>query len=302
MAFNGNREPQREGATAEPLPILDPPPLPELTIQYADFARWQRQQFRNQDIQPEFSYWEQKLAGAPPLLDLPTDRPRPSIQRFRGGRHYFSLSHALTQGLQTLGRQEGATLFMTLLAAFDTLLWRYSGQEDVVIGTPYANRDEAEVQGLVGMFINTLVLRTDLSGNPPFRELLRRVRGTATELFSHASLPFEKLVEHLQPSRDLSYNPIFQVMFTLESEAPQAIELPGLTVSSFPLDSGMSKFDLTLDMVNGREGLGGWLDYNADLFNAATIARMAGHVRNPARRDRRRAGQRDRGAASPHRC
>ena len=193
----------------------NPSPLSELPIQYADFAVWQRQWLQGEVLEDQLSYWKKQLAGAPALLQLPTDRPRPAVQSYRGAVQSIELSQELTQGLQALSARQGVTLFMTLLAVFQTLLYRYTGQNDIVVGSPIANRNRAEIEGLIGFFVNTLVLRTDLSGNPTFKELLTRVRETALGAYTHQDLPFEKLVEELHPQRSLSRSPLVQVLFNL---------------------------------------------------------------------------------------
>jgi len=190
-----------------------PSPLAPLPIQYADFAIWQRQWLQGDVLQTQLSYWQQQLADAPALLSLPTERPRPSVQTFAGLHQEFTLSVELTGRLTKLSQQQGVTLFMTLLAAFDTLLYRYTGQSDILVGSPIANRNRSEIEGLIGFFVNTLVMRTNLAGNPTFSELLGRVREIALGAYAHQDLPFEILVEALQPERDLSHTPLFQVMF-----------------------------------------------------------------------------------------
>jgi amino acid adenylation domain-containing protein len=255
-----------------------PSPLPELPIQYADFAAWQRQWLQGEALEAQLSYWRQHLRGAPPVLELPIDHPRPPVQTFRGASYSFQLSQEECVALKTLSQQEGSTLFMTLLAAFKVLLYRYTGSEDIVVGSPIANRDRAEIEELIGFFVNTLVLRTDLSGNPTFQELLSRVREVALGAYAHQDLPFERLVEELQPQRSLSYNPLFQVMFVLQNAPKSEIELSGLTLSSFEIDRGTAMFDLTLYMEETDAGLIGTFEYNTDLFEAATITRMAGHL------------------------
>ncbi|QLE40077.1 amino acid adenylation domain-containing protein [Nostoc sp. C052] len=254
-----------------------PSPLAPLPIQYADFAIWQRNWLQGDVLQTQLSYWQQQLADAPALLSLRTDRPRPAVQTFAGAHQKFALSIELTQKLTKLSQEQGVTLFMTLLGAYDTLLYRYTEQSDILVGTPIANRNNSEIEGLIGFFVNTLVLRTDLSGNPSFSELLTRVRETALGAYSHQDLPFEMLVEALQPERDLSYTPLFQVMFVLENAPISQLELTGLNVSPLKLESTTAKFDLTLAMENTATGLVGVWQYNTDLFDAGTIARMAGH-------------------------
>jgi amino acid adenylation domain-containing protein len=252
-------------------------PLPDLPIQYADYAVWQREHFQGAVLETLLSYWKQQLDGTPAVLELPTDRPRPAAQTFRGAQQNLVLPLALSESLKELSLRERATLFMTLLAAFKVLLYRYSRQDDIVVGSPIAGRNRAEVEGLIGFFVNTLVLRTDLSGNPSFRELLKRVRNVAMEAYAHQDLPFEKLVKELQPERDLSRNPLFQVMFQLQNAPRQILELPGLTVSPLEFQSGSTRFDLEVRFWDGPAGIISSFMYNTDLFEQSTIARMQGH-------------------------
>jgi amino acid adenylation domain-containing protein len=253
-----------------------PSPLTDLPLQYADFAAWQRAWMQGQVLAEHLAYWRTQLAGAPALLELPTDHPRPAVQRYHGASHTFTLPQPLTQALKRLSRQEGATLFMTLLAAFQALLARYSGQQDIVVGSPIANRTRSELEGLIGCFVNTLVLRTDLSGNPSFRQLLRRVREVALGAYAHQDLPFEKLVEDLQPERSLDHTPLFQVLFDLH-HSPAPLELLGLSVSPLLIESGLTPFDLALILEEGPQALVGRLAYRTDLFEGTTIQRLAGH-------------------------
>ncbi|BDI19712.1 hypothetical protein ANSO36C_55140 [Nostoc cf. commune SO-36] len=253
-------------------------PLPPLPIQYVDFAAWQRQWLQGEVLETQMAYWRKQLADAPKVLELPTDYPRPAIQTFRGATYSFNLSHQLSLALNKLSQQQGSTLFMTLLAAFQSLLYRYTGSEDIAIGSPIANRNRAEIEGLIGVFINTLVLRTNLAGNPTFAELLKRVREVALGAYAHQDLPFELLVEELQPQRDLSHTPLFQVMFVLQNAPMSALELPNLTLTILESDSGTAQFDLSLDMTETESGLIGSLEYNTDLFQESTIRRMAGHL------------------------
>ncbi|MBA2448198.1 MAG: amino acid adenylation domain-containing protein [Chloroflexi bacterium] len=255
-----------------------PSPLPEPAIQYADFAVWQRERLRGEALEAQLAYWKRQLAGLPEL-DLPAARPRPPVQSFRGDRHSLLLPEALSEALKALSRREGATLFMTLLAAFQTLLARYTGQDDVVVGSPIAGRNRVEIEPLIGFFVNTLVLRTDLSGDPTFRELLARVRNVALGAYGHQELPFEQLVEALQPERDLSRNPLFQVTFVLQNTPSRPLQLRSLAVRPMVVDGAMEKFDLTLSMRETEQGLEGSLRYSTDLFDGPTIARMAGHLR-----------------------
>ncbi|WP_218776813.1 non-ribosomal peptide synthetase, partial [Nostoc sp. T09] len=255
-----------------------PNPLVELPIQYADYAVWQRQWLEAEVEQIQLNYWQQQLAAAPPVLELPTDRPRPPVQTCQGAGQSFTLSQDLSQALQTLSRQEGATLFMTLLAAFQTLLYRYSRQEDILVGSAIASRNHQEIEGLIGFFVNTLVMRTDMSGNPSFRELLQQVRQVASSAYTHQDLPFEKLVEQLQIEHSLSYHPLFQVMFILQNTPSQDLHLPGLSVVPQEIDTDKAAFDLTLEMLETPTGIKGKIQYNTDLFDAATIARMIEHL------------------------
>src|SRR5262249_17747048 len=207
----------------------------------------------------------------------PADRPRPAVQSFRGAKHSFGLPQPLIQALTALSRREGVTLFMTLLAAFKTLLYRYTGQDDLVIGTPIANRNRPEIERLIGFFVNTLLLRTALAGDPTFRELLGRVRQVCLEAYAHQDVPFEKLVEELQPRRDLSHHPLCQVMLVLQNAPLPVVELPSLTLTPLEVSNSTALFDLTLTLVDTQQGLQGAVDYNTDLFTAATIERMVGH-------------------------
>ncbi len=253
-----------------------PSPLPELPIQYADFALWQRQWLLGEVLKSQIAYWQQQLAGIS-LLQLPIDHPRPKSQTFRGATESFSLSAKLTEALKALSLQEGVTLFMTLLTAFKTLLYRYSGQEDIAVGSPIANRNQTETENLIGFFVNTIVLRTDVSGNPSFRELLHRVRECTLSAYAHQDLPFEYLVEKLQPERNLNHNPIFQVMFAFQNAATEELKLPGLNISFLNFDRQAATFDLSVSMQDGESGVQGTFEYNTDLFNADTIRRMIEH-------------------------
>ncbi len=255
------------------------PALPALPIQYADFACWQRRILQGERLDSLFAYWQKQLADAPAQLSLPADRPRPAQSSYRGGRCGVWLDAALTARLRTLGQTGGATLFMTLLAAFGVLLSRYSGQSDLVIGTPIANRTRSELEGLIGFFVNTLALRLDLSGDPSFTKLLERVRTVATEAYAHQDMPFEMLVARLAPARHLSQAPLFQVMFALQnvSSQDQQEETATAPVSRKPHESGTAKFDLLLSLVDDGRQVTGYFEYSADLFDAETINRMARH-------------------------
>jgi amino acid adenylation domain-containing protein len=258
-------------ATGKPLRL---PPLP---IQYADFAAWQRQWLQDETLETQLAYWRKQLAGAPDLLELPADHPRPAVQTFRGARLSFVLSEELTDALKALSRREGITLFMILLAAFNVLLYRYTGQTDIVVGSPIANRNRSELEGLIGFFVNTLVFRTNLAENPSFEELLRRIRKVALEAYAHQDLPFERLVEELHPERKLSHNPLFQVMFSLENDPTPTIDLPGLRLQRIQVGNETAKFDLGLSVGETGQGLTGSLEYSTDLFEPATMSRMVGH-------------------------
>jgi amino acid adenylation domain-containing protein/non-ribosomal peptide synthase protein (TIGR01720 family) len=254
------------------------PVLPELPVQYADFAAWQQQWLQGEDCRKQLSYWKEQLARPLTVLELPTDSPRPPVSSFRGDKEWLSFPPGLTRRLKELSQQRGATLFMTLLAAFSTLLHRYTGQETVVVGTPVANRNRKETEGLIGCFVNTLVLRTDFSGDPSFEELLRRVRHTALGAYANQDLPFEKLVEELQPERDLSRNPLCDVFFVFQNTPMPSLELAGLGLAPMQVDNATAKLDLTLSLSEEPDGLTGYLEYSTDLFRAATIKRMAGHL------------------------
>lgn len=249
--------------------------LPELTIQYVDFAAWQREWLQGEVLDKQVSYWKEKLAGAPSLLELPADRPRPPVQSFHGARQPVVIPQELTESLRELGESQNATLFMTLLAAFEVLLFRHTGQDDIVVGVPITGRNNPELANLIGFFINSLPVRTDLSGNPTFRELLGRVREAALGAYEHQDLPFEKLVDVSQPERDTSYSPLFQVMCHLDNTGAPALALSGLRLTPLDADTGTSKFDLTLDLAESSTELKGWLEYSTELFDDVTIQRLS---------------------------
>ncbi|MBW4569859.1 MAG: amino acid adenylation domain-containing protein [Tolypothrix carrinoi HA7290-LM1] len=251
-------------------------PLPELPIQYADFAEWQREWLQGEVLQTQLRYWRHQLDKIS-VLNLRTDRLRPAVPTYKGAKQFIQLPPYLTQALETLSHQEGVTLFMTLLAAFQTLLYRYTQQKDIAIGSPIANRSRSEVEGLIGFFVNTLVLRTDFSGNPTFQELLNRVRQVTLGAYAYQDLPFEKLVEELHQERDLSRHPLFQVVFSLQNTPIVALELPGLTLSQFEFDSKTAKLDLEFHLWQDLESLKGQVVYSTDLFDDSTITRMLGH-------------------------
>ena len=246
-----------------------PSPLSDLPIQYADFAVWQRKWLQGEVLEAQLSYWKKQLERAPGVLNLPTDRPRPAVQSFRGARQSLELSKELTEELKALSRKEGVTLFMTLLAAFQTLLYRYTAQDDIVVGSPIANRNRTEIEGLIGFFVNTLVLRTNLGGNPTFHELLGRVREVALGAYAHQDLPFEKLVEELHPERSLNHTPLFQVLFNMVNQEDSKPDLLGLTTERFSSSDAESKFDLTLYAREEKEEIHFTLVYNTDLFSQA---------------------------------
>lgn len=251
-----------------------PAQLPGLPIQYADFGVWQQQWLQGEVLDTQLAYWKRQLDGAKTVLELPTDKPR-TLQTSRGAKHCFALSPTLSQSLKSLSQQAGVTLFMTLLAGFNALLYRYTGQEDILVGSPIANRNRSEIEGLIGFFVNTLVLRTALSNNPSFTELLQQVREVALGAYTHQDLPFEKLVAQLQLERNLSHAPLFQVWFVLQNAPVSSLELSGLKLSFLETESGTVRHDLKLDLTETAEGIKGFFEYKADLFNATTIARMA---------------------------
>lgn len=259
-------------------------PLVDLPLQYFDYSNWQRKWLQGEELERQLAYWKIQLANQPRLLQLPTDHPRPAVQSSRGATVNFTISSGLKEQLEKLSRLEGATLFMILLAAYQVLLSRYSGQSDISVGTAIANRNRADIESLIGFFVNTLVMRVDLSGNPNSKEIIKRVRETALGAYTHQDLPFEMLVEILQPARDMSHTPLFQVAFSLQN-APSgdALEVlsstakSGLVFKPLAVTSGTAKFDLTMSMTDSKDGLLGALEYNLDLFNHETIEKMVGH-------------------------
>lgn len=280
-------------AVYEAISSASPSPLPPLPIQYADFAYWQRQWLQQagkdgcSPLQTQLNYWRQQLDGIS-FLNLPTDRMRSANQTYKGATQFLQLSESLSEALEALSQREGVTLFMTLLAAFQILLCRYTQQEDITVGTPIANRNRSEIEPLIGFFVNSLVLRTNLSGNPTFLEVLSRVREVTLSAYAHQDLPFEKLVEELHPERNLSQNPLFQVVFALQNAPMTALELQGLTLSPLQfVDTGATRFDLEFHLwerpknnglgINSTDGISGFVVYSTDLFEQATIQRMLGH-------------------------
>ncbi|HST62605.1 MAG TPA: condensation domain-containing protein, partial [Longimicrobium sp.] len=252
-------------------------PLPELGVQYGDYVVWQREQVEGEVLDRQLAYWRERLAGAPELLELPTDHPRPAARSFGGGNERLHLPPEALERLRALGREEGATLYMVALSAFQALLSRYSGSEDVVVGSPIAGRGRSEVEGLIGFFVNTLVLRTDLGGDPSFRELLGRVREVTLGAYEHQELPFERLVAELRPERSLSHAPLFQVAFTLGNARDSGGGLAGLRVQGLGTVARFAKYDLSMGLVAGSDGLLASLTYSTDLWEAATMQRFAGH-------------------------
>ncbi|HYG09797.1 MAG TPA: condensation domain-containing protein, partial [Pyrinomonadaceae bacterium] len=255
-------------------------PLEELEVQYADYAVWQREWLQGEVLEEQLGYWRKQLGGELGVLELPTDRPRPAVQSYRGMHESLMLSPELSRSLRELCRREGVTLYMAMLGAFASLLHQYTGQTDIVVGTPIAGRNRAEVEGLIGFFVNTLVLRTEMSGEPNFREVLRRVREVALGAYAHQDVPFEKLVEELQPDRDLSRHPLFQVMLEIQNEGENLLELPALSMESVEVDDATAKFDLTLLVGESENGLSLRFEYSVDLFEAETIKRMGRHFEN----------------------
>ena len=251
--------------------------LPELPIQYADYALWQREWLKGNVLETQLNYWQQQLKDAPPLLELPYDRPRPSVQTFRGATEAFQFDKELTEQLHNLSQRSGCTLFMTLLAAWSSLLYRYSGQSDILVGSPIANRNRPEIEPLIGFFVNTLVMRTQFQENQSFADVLNSVRRTALDAYANQDIPFEQLVSELQPKRSLSYNPLFQVMFVLQNAKMEPIEFPGVTSHQLERENTVAKFDLTLFVEETESGLIGSWKYNSDLFAPSTIRRWIGH-------------------------
>jgi len=250
--------------------------LPELPVQYADYAIWQREYLQGEVLNRQLFYWKKQLDNTP-ILELPLDRPRPATQTYRGSRQSLTFSQNVSDGLKALSRDQGATLFMTLLAGFKVLLHRYTAQDDIVVGSPIAGRTRQELEGLIGFFVNSLVLRTDLSGDPTFKELLGRVRKVAVGAYAHQDLPFEKLVEELQPERSAALSPFFQVVFAVRNDPRHTSKLTGLTMTPFEISGGTSKSDLYLSIMDDHDNLRARCEYKTDLFNAATIDRFLRH-------------------------
>src|SRR5215213_8176246 len=252
-------------------------PLPALPIQYADYAVWQREQLTNEFLAEQLDYWREQLSGAPAVLELPTDHVRPAVKSYRGARERVELSVDLTAAVKALSREQGVTLFMVLLAAFKVLLWRYAGQADVVVGTPIANRRQSEIEGLIGFFVNTLALRTNISGNESFTDLLKRVREVCLGAYQHQDVPFEMVVEEMAVERALNHTPLFQVMFVLQNTPGSELLLGDVEISLLEVESRTAKFDLTLALREDEGRLCGQVEYAVDLFEGASIKRLVGH-------------------------
>jgi amino acid adenylation domain-containing protein len=260
-----------QAATGEPIQEQ------ELELQYADYAQWQREWLEQQQCEQQLSYWMDHLQSAPPLLELPTDRPRPPVQSFRGSKFFFAISDEIRNKLIAESRRHAVTPYMLLLAAFQTLLYRYSHKEDFVVGTEIANRNRTEVEEVIGFFANTLALRAQVDGNMSFRELLERVRDVTVRSYAHQDMPFEKLVEVLKPERQASFNPLFQVMFVFQNTPRTTFAIEGLNLTTTDVDSGTSKFDMTLVIADTQDGLEGLWEYSTDLFDRTTMQRMTSH-------------------------
>ncbi|HHO68226.1 MAG TPA: amino acid adenylation domain-containing protein, partial [Gammaproteobacteria bacterium] len=253
------------------------PALPPLDIQYADYALWQREYLETAPLRRQLDYWRETLSGRLPVLELPADHPRPPVQSFNGALHRIQLPAGLTRDVHALARRAECTPFMVLLAAFDVLLHRYTGETDILVGTPIANRNQPQIESLIGFFVNSLVLRTSLDGDPDSLELLRRIRSTTSAAYSHQDLPFERLVDELQPQRDLSHNPLFQVMFALQNTPDVPTRLGDNTLGLEEVDNGTSLFDITFNLYESRDGIHGYIEYRRDLFEPETVQRLAGH-------------------------
>jgi condensation domain-containing protein len=282
------------GALYDAFAAGEPSPLEELPIQFTDYTLWQRDRLEDGIIQEQLAYWRRQLAGSLPVLHLPTSGPRPPAQTFRGANEHFILSNELSEAIRELCQREGATLFMVLLAAFKISLHKYTGRDDVIVGSSMANRSRAELEQIIGFLVNSVVLRTDLTGDPTFSELVGRVRETALGAYANQDLPFEKLVEELRPQRTLSHSPLFQVMFDFGNALiePLQLRIGGLTIAPLHVENGTSKFEMTLFIREMGQQVVGKFEYNTDLFDAATIRRMSSHYQfllaqvaaNPQRR------------------
>ena len=251
--------------------------LEELPIQYSDYAIWERGRPGSQ-AEGQMQYWKERLSGSSQSIEMPTDRARPAVASYRGASKEIKIEESVSRGLKELSRREGATLYMAVLAGFKVLLHRYSGQEDIVVGTPVAGRLQRETEGLIGLFANTLVIRSKLRAESSYKELLKEVKEAVIEGYVNQEVAFEKLVEQMQPQRDLSRSPLFQVMFELQNEAKEAREFAGLEMRAMAIDTGTAKFDLLLSMTQREEALTGVLEYSTDLYDESTISRMVGHL------------------------
>src|SRR5579864_3406626 len=255
------------------------PDLPELPIQYADYAQWQREYMDGEALTRQVEHWKSKLAGAQSLLDLPLDHPRPTVANWHGATQEISLDGATLAKLKAVAQTESSTPFMVAMAAFQALLWRYTKQESILVGTPIAARSEVEFENMVGLFVNTLVFRSDFSSHLTFRELLRQVRAFALDAYTHQDVPFEKLVEALVPHRSLDTHPLFQVMFTFQNIPKQVFEIPGLSIKEIAFEAGIAKFDLSAEVWDDGD-FHCQFEYRTDLFEQTTIQRMMGHFEN----------------------
>ncbi|MCT4567628.1 condensation domain-containing protein, partial [Bacillus thuringiensis] len=258
----------------------NPAKLSSLSIQYADFAKWQKGWLQGDVLNRQLTYWQEELSGELPILQLPVDRPRPVKQTYSGAAHHVIFPYKLLSQLKDISRQEGSTLFMTLMAAYQSFLARYTGQKDILVGSPIANRNHKGVEGLIGFFVNTLVYRSDLSGTPTFREILNQTKKKALKAYEYQDIPFEKVVEAVQPERSMSHSPIFQTMFTLQNIKQERLDLPDRSIEMVESNMSIAKFDLSLTAYEVEEGLFVSFEYNTDLFDSSTIARMAGHFEN----------------------
>ncbi|MGF7034181.1 hypothetical protein J2T17_005131, partial [Paenibacillus mucilaginosus] len=254
----------------------EPDELPELPVQYADYAHYQKDWLQGGTLEEQLAYWKEKLAGELPVLQLYTAAPRPSKPGNGGAAFSFTVSEEVGRKLKELGRQEGATGFMTLLAVYKAWLYRYSGQEDLLVGTPAAGRDSEEIEGLIGFFVNNLVIRSQVDGKVSFRRLLRQVKAAAVEAYSHGDVPFDKVVEVVQPGRDLGVTPVFQTMFVLQPQ-PASVDLEGMQTELVPLERTTAKFDLLLELTETEQGFDGLFEYSTDLFTEEAVGRMAAH-------------------------
>ncbi|MGG2065340.1 non-ribosomal peptide synthase/polyketide synthase [Bacillus sp. S14(2024)] len=258
----------------------NPAKLSSLSIQYADFAKWQKEWLQGDVLNRQLTYWQEELSGELPILQLPVDRPRPVTQTYTGDTHHVIFPNRLLSQLKDISRQEGSTLFMTLMAAYQSFLARYTGQKDILVGSPIANRNHKGVEGLIGFFVNTLVYRSDLSGTPTFREILNQTKKKALKAYEYQDIPFEKVVEAVQPERSMSHSPIFQTMFTLQNIKQERLDLSGRSIEMVESNMSIAKFDLSLTAYEVKEGLFVAFEYNTDLFDSSTVARMAGHFEN----------------------